>query len=475
MRVKLNKFRQFSEKLLPLETTLLNDVQQFEDEDRKLILERVHRAAHGKDKLLELEDHIDKRKYSDMLKWMQKRLDELDVDFEYDKLSEIDLRIHRDNVELEDERTIIKLLERIRPESYNFMAFYEMLLKYRQFLLIRMHFEPFERVNDYLDQFEQSYGDARTINDKLHLATRDIVSQYITGNTTVEAWDDFLLGVFSNTALDGHNRYAALVRYTFSIFNRRAYELLIAPYNQQEELFKSGTMYSRRLLLNYYSNRSILHAHLGQHTMAIEYGYLSVKSPNNDYIHYVNNLAALLLRQNKPEESLLLIRKAFPYVKNISGFQHRLGLVTFYILSLNRTQQQNESDRFAWNFFKGYKKEIFNHRWYLFMSAWLQALLHMKQYDKISLLVQRNDLLKLEKKFSARSAYMPYIPVYAVIASYRTGSMRRETAREKLEQYLSDIRFSEHKKRYIRDLLNEIQVHASELGTLNPDIEGIHF
>ncbi len=467
MRAKLGKFRQFVSTLLPLEAELLNRVEQFEDQERKRILSTVYVQVTTGNSDIEFDESIDKRKYSDVLKWMQKRLEVLDVDAEYELITIAGLKIQRDEVTPELDRRIRQWLENIRHSSYNFIAFYELLQKYRQYLLIRMHFEPFERIDAYLSEYSNAFAVARKVSDRLHQSTREVVREYISGSESTSVTDRFLLDTFYDDTLDGNNRYAALVGYTFSMFNRKQYDRLALLYEHQQSLFASGAMYSKRLLLNFYSNYSVLYGHLGKGAEAIQYGYLSVKSKNNDYLHYVNNLAALLLRQNRPEECLELLRSAFPEGRNAPGFQQRLGMVTFYLLSLNRTGRFEESERFARNFFKGYKKEIFNHRWHLFISAWFQAMIQQEQFDRIILLAQRNNVIKKEKEFIQRAAYMPYIPVYYSIAAYRLGKVSRQQTRLALEELMSGIRFPEYKRKYISDLLDEIHAFAPALGRFN--------
>lgn len=90
--------------------------------------------------------------------------------------------------------------------------------------------------------------------------------------------------------LDGLNRYLAIVRLTLIYFNYREYDRLDKIYDDLDGMMRGGQFYSRRILLNYYANRVMLHSKRNELEKASVYGYLSIRQHSGDYLHYVNNL-----------------------------------------------------------------------------------------------------------------------------------------------------------------------------------------
>ena len=63
MRTPLKKFTAFTKSLLPNETAYLCTIQQFHDEERLAILERVNLNVQSTGKFIPYDTKIDKRKY----------------------------------------------------------------------------------------------------------------------------------------------------------------------------------------------------------------------------------------------------------------------------------------------------------------------------------------------------------------------------------------------------------------------------
>ncbi|MEO1715449.1 MAG: hypothetical protein AAFU60_19140, partial [Bacteroidota bacterium] len=118
-------------------------------------------------------------------------------------------------------------------------------------------------------------------------------------------------------------------------FNYRRFDGLLEKYQYLDQQFRSGKYYSKRLLLNYYSNRLLLHSKFKEYDQAIYYGKLSVRAKNHDYLFYATNLAAVQLRQNKAEGALLTMKEAYPEMKSTPNLHAKIGFVAFYIKCLN--------------------------------------------------------------------------------------------------------------------------------------------
>ena len=101
-------------------------------------------------------------------------------------------------------------------------------------------------------------------------------------------------------------------------------------YDVIDALFEKGLFYSRRLLINYYGNRLLFHTRFNEYDKAEFYGYLSISIKTSDYLHYVNNLSAILLRNKKNTEALSLMRQVHPEMKHTHSFHNKVGFMSFY-------------------------------------------------------------------------------------------------------------------------------------------------
>jgi tetratricopeptide (TPR) repeat protein len=137
------------------------------------------------------------------------------------------------------------------------------------------------------------------VREQLFFATQDLTQQYTSGSLNTKHWEEKLLSFMYSEKLDGRNRYNAFVRLVFLYFNYKEYDKAKKIFDQVDEYFKQGQMYSRRILFNYYANRVILHSNLDDLDKAEYYAYLSVKQENSDRLFYLNNLIAILLKKDK--------------------------------------------------------------------------------------------------------------------------------------------------------------------------------
>ncbi|MCB0684735.1 MAG: hypothetical protein KDC32_28035, partial [Saprospiraceae bacterium] len=62
-----------------------------------------------------------------------------------------------------------------------------------------------------------------------------------------------------------------------------------------------------------------------------------------------------------------------------------------------------------------YKKEIFEYRWHIFFSSYLESLIHQSNYRKVLKVVRQNRLLELEKKYQDRANYLPTLLWYNAV------------------------------------------------------------
>jgi hypothetical protein len=466
MRSKLQKFTQFTNTLLPHETAYLLSVEQFKDEVRLEILERVDYNAQHIRQFTPYDVALDKRKYNHLQNWIQTRLQAIDVDEHFNWMLEMERKIMTDSIELEEEKTLLKAVKNYEHPIFFFRKFHELIRAYRRFLLIRLRYDEYETVNVFLERYKEDYDRAVDINRQIQQATQDVVSQYAGEGGESKHWEEWLGKIFYDESLEGLLRYLALVRLTFISYNYRKFDDLREQFDYLDQQFLKGKYYSKRLLLNYYNNRLMLHSHYKEYDKAVYYGYLSIRSINHDYPLYVNNLCAVLLRLNRKQEALQLMKEAAPEVKKTSNFHNRIGFVAFYMEALCKNSMYRNAESYGDTFLKAYAKEVIQYRWHLFFTIYLEAILYQDNNAKILRVAKKYHLQTLDKQYKENTAnYQPSIPLYIALAQYREGLIDRQELYEKLDGF-ADLNAPKQKqtKDFIA-LLNSIKQIVPELST----------
>ncbi|MDX1666132.1 MAG: hypothetical protein R3350_02835 [Saprospiraceae bacterium] len=462
MRAKLQKFTRFANSLLPHETEYLLSIQQFEDTDKYSILLRIDQNCRRIDQFSPYDVDIDKRKYSHLKNWIKKRLKSIDVDENFDWMSHLERQITIDAITPGEEKKLLKAIRQYEHPLFFFTKFYELLRHYRQFLLIRMRYDDHSLVDQFLEQYEQAYRKSRSVNEEIHRATLDIVRQYSENNAESKQWERWLTGVFYDEELDGLNRYQALIRLIFIGLNYRKFDTLLEKFDYIDELFKQGQYYSKRLLLNYYSNRLLLHTKFQQLEKASYYGYLSIRGKNHDYILYVNNLCAVLLRRKKYEEALSLMNEAAPEMKNTKNFHNRIGFVAFYAKSLNENGLYKNAENYAESFLIAYRREVFKYRWHIFFTTYLEALLYQRKFMKVMRVIRKNNLIERDRKYRDRAVYLPTIAWYYLIAQYKEGEVLWQDLEEALVEDIIQLSRHPDKRFLLVDIFRQLQTFLGD-------------
>ncbi|HPX06845.1 MAG TPA: hypothetical protein PLC17_12975, partial [Tenuifilaceae bacterium] len=111
---------------------------------------------------------------------------------------------------------------------------------------------------------------------------------------------------------------------------------------------------------------------------------------------------------------------------------------------------------YASTFLEGYKKEIFEHRWHLFFSAYIQVLFRAEKYSKIISLSKRYRLVAREKQSAGSATYLPTITWYTAASEYFEGAMSKERFHEFMLKSAGDLISSKYKTRKVRELLNDL-------------------
>jgi len=463
LKEKLKDFTAFTRQLFPHELAYLRGVARFEDKDNRLIFKRICENKEGKHPFQPYDLSIDKRKYSRLKKWIQKKLSDIDVDLEYDWITRMERQIMQDDIDPKEEKAILRSLQPPYRPTYYFIKLYELARHFRQYLLIRMRRDAYEKVQTFLEVQAQAYHRSLSVYEEIHKATVDITNQYSLNNTESQQWEESLRQFFYDEELDGMNRYLAAVRLNFIYLNYREYDKLRHILEGQDRLFCQGICYSRRILANYYSNRLLLHSLLGQLDPAIHYGYLSIQSKNSDYLHYVNNLCSVLLRKGMKEEALHLMRQALPEVKQSPNTHARVAFATFYIRCLNQNKLLSEGQRYGELFLRGYKDQVFSQHWHSFFTAYLQNLLAQQRYDLMVKVSNKYKLLRREEVYKQRPGYIPTLNWYIYMASYKEGMVSSQRLMQELVDSGKKAHMSFEKSRLLlRDLIEELRPHLPD-------------
>jgi hypothetical protein len=463
MKKKLEKFAEFAADILPHEITWLMQVQQFQDADNREILETIAYNCHHSRTPVAFRPAIDKRKYSNLMQWIQQRLDSIDVDKHLVHLNQLDQKIMTDSINPAEEKALLQAIVRYDKPAYYFVKFYELTLSYQQFLLVRMRFKEHQLVAQFVERQREAYEKSKAVFQQLHQATLDITNQYTQNASESRQWEPWLLATFYDETLDGLNRYFAVVRLTFLYFNYSEFDKLKAVYEALDELLRQGMFYSRRILFNYYANSVMLHSKFDVLQQAEEFGYLSIKQKNTDHLHYLNNYSAILLRQGKIHEALALMKQSFSSLRSTNNLRNKIGFMAFYIKCLNLNGQPADGEKMADSFLRDSSKEVLAHRWHIFFVAYFQALVLQEKYDKLLRVCRKFHILQKEAEYRTRPNYVPTLEWYYNISQYVENEIDDDRLVELIVNSGRPHFGNLHKQRLLLDLLQEVKSYIPHL------------
>lgn len=434
MKSKLKIFNDFAEGILPHEAYYLSSDSKIRDDEKEWILKKTCENAWSLIDLRQFDESIDKRKYTYIKNWINKKLKNADVDEHLKYLSIIENEILTDSIGPSSEKILLSKIASYKHTSFYFQKFYELVREYQDFLLIRFRYKDCKTTEDFLEKNRAFYLQAIDVKDQLFFATQDLTKQYTSGSLDTKHWEEKLYSFLNNEKLDGLNRYNAFIRLVFLYFNYKEYDKAERVFDQIDNYFKEGQMYSRRILFNYYANRVILHSNLNDLDQAEYYAHLSLKQENSDKLFYLNNLIAILLKKEKNKEALELMRSNYDLFKKSYNHHQKLGFATHYIRTLVRNERLNIAESFAKNFLNENKDNVFEHRWRHFFSNYLMLLISKEKYREVLKTTKKHDLLEREAEVMDRQDYIPKIHFYNSIANYMLGNSSEEKFRAELNQ-----------------------------------------
>ncbi|MGB0979729.1 MAG: hypothetical protein ACPGVV_10060, partial [Croceimicrobium sp.] len=456
MRKPLEHFYRFSESLYPHELYFLESCQNFQIEDHKRIMAVLLYNLKHRQKPKDFPVDIDKRKYSNLKKWMLEKLEQANVDSQLKHISKLEIKVMLDEVDASTEKEIQNLIRQSNHQHYHFRKIYDLIRHYEDFLLIRLREKADKPVSAYLHKHRAAYQHSRAVHQQMQEATNDIIGQYRHRNQELVRWEKYLKKRVYDDELDGMNRYAAFVRLLFIYLNRGDQKELEALYSFMDEELAQGKFYSRRILSNFYANKVLFLTRFQSLDKAEQYGYLSLQFKNSDYLFYLTNLSAVLLRQGKTEAALQLLRDSFPELRQNPNPHIKLSFIAFYIKCMTDLGRFKDAIEFADNYLKAYDQEILSSRWHLFFVAYFRALMIAEKYSRLLYLSRRYHIESLDLINRHKASYLPTISWYIAISRYVEEGRPTEEVIQKMKEAGSLQELSPQKKKRINDLLKEL-------------------
>lgn len=471
MKQQLKSFTEFAYALYPHEIAYLLKDNKLQGQDSLRILQLIHYNSQNPTNRLPFDPDIDKRKYSNIKKWIQDKLNKLDVDGFFETIVRLEQKIMTDAISAEEEKQIHSYLQYITPKDYYFLHFYELVQQFRDFLIIRMRMIYYESVSKFLDKYKKQYVKAMSINNKLNNASFDIIKQHSSSDKESEQWIQFLTDTFQNNSLDGYTRYRAVVRLVYVYYNYRRFDEMKQITNVLDHILHSPIFYAKRILANFYANRAMMYQKRGELEKAEAYGYLCIRQHNSDYLFYINILCGILLQEKKHKEALKLMQHSILEMKQTNSFYNRIGFVSLYMRTLLINGKTEQAASYGETFSNTYRKEILAHRWHGFYTAFLQVILELRNYKKLLSTIKRNNLVKKEREYLGQAKYLPTIQWYYWLATYLEAEKSDQETAFQLKLSVEEMRKNHHKEDKINRLIKEVKPHIPDVIKLINDIK----
>lgn len=438
MKQRLKKFTEFADRLLPLETSYLLRQATHLEPDRTAILQRLHKRIVEVDEVHDFDLSIDKRKYSRSMRWIEATLHKVDVDRRLEWIGKSHTDILLDQIHPDTDNDILQSIKSMTPQSYYFIRYYDMLTEYRNYLLIRMRYDQYRRVDEVLERWRYNYQKSRLAHDQIHQATADIIGLSDDNKSEAIQWKQWLTNTFDDQSLDGLNRYMAIIRLSFVCLRYNMLPDLYQTMQRLEPFFAGGQYYSRRILMNYYDNMLVLYDKLGDKDKARYYGYLSIRDDHPDTIIYRNNLVNVLLKDSRFKEGLDVIEGTHFKMGSTKNFHSVIGFVANHIRCLSKLDRVPEAMTKGRVFLDAYHKQILTYRWHRFFAAYLGALLMGQRFAEVVRVIERYQLLSREQNHSTHSVKgVQVIEVYYYVALRLAGKLSKDAFRSHLSPIIA--------------------------------------
>ena len=455
-KIKLKKFIHFSESILPNEAKYLLKIQQLKDAEKKEILGLLLENSLVENQPKPFSTLIDKRKYSYIKNWAEKRLARIDVDVTLEWLIDLKKKILTDAIASEDEKMFLKHIVHYKKVDFNFKNLYELAKEYKPYLLVRMRYRDHKTLANFIEQYKNHYKKAKEIEDKLYTATTEITSQYTLNNTETKFWEKWLYKVFTTKEIDGRNRYQAFVLLAFMYTNYNKTEKLRVLFDLIDVYFSEGELYSKRLLCNYYANRVLMHSKQNELNKAEYFAQLSIKQQNNDTLMYLNNFVAILLKRDKFKEASNLLKDHEDFYTDSHNYHHKIGYISYQIRTLVETNNVKLAENKAKIFLSNYKKEIFEQRWHHFFTSYFSALISQEKYTELLKLANKYNLVLKEAERKKKQNYIPNISWSISLSKYMDGIINSKKLLIELKDALEEVVITLNQQQLMIQVINKL-------------------
>ena len=462
MKIKLKKFTEFSKTILPNEAKYLEKQYQFVDEEKLQIIQLVVANALSQNSSKHFDENIDKRKYSYIKDWTEKKLLSIDVDATIGWIMSLNQKILTDAISANEEEEFLSYIASYKKIDFNFQNLYELAKEYKSYLLVRMRYRDHQIVADFIKEYKTSYAKAREIHQKLYTATAEITNQYTLQNHETKHLEDWLLEVFNNDLISGKNRYQAFVLLAFMYTNYNVNDKLKVLFDQIDIYFSQGKMYSRRLLSNYYASRVLLHSKQDEFKEAEFYGYLSIRQSNNDTLMYLNNLVAILLRNNKPEKAYTLLENNKGLYQETHNYHQKIGFISYQVRVLSELQKNELAEVTAKTFLRRYKNEILKHRWHHFFTSYISTLIALEKYEEVLKLSSKFDLIAKEGERQKQNNYVPNISWSISLSRYMEGKINSTRLLDEIKAPIFDVQPTTNQKQLMIKIIDKLSKNLPE-------------
>lgn len=463
--MQLKKFTTFANLLYPHELNYIHSIEQFENLETLAILKIIDYNVKNPDQTTPFPKIYDKRRYSNLMKWIRDKLEQADVDVFFEWIIEMEKRINMDLILAADEKKLLKLTQTITPDCFYFIRFYEMLSSYRDYLLIRTRVDYYQSVQKYLETFDAAHRNAIEINRKMNQSAIDIIHHHTTTKGDSIQWESFMLKTFQNQKIDGFTRYKAFVRITYIYYNYRQFDKLQILFNELDKEIQTVKFYSKRILANYYANRAMMHSMLREMDLAEKYAYLSIRQHNSDFLFYLIKLCNILIIKNKNNDALVLMQQHLPDLKTTNSMYTKIGFVSVYLRVLNKCGKYALAESHGDTFLSAHKKEIFTVRWHIFFCPYFMSLLRQEKYKKVIHLEKKYNLSVMEKDYLEKARYVPTLLWYQALAKYMENRMSLQHLKELVIQSSLEIPKNKYITMKIRELHEELSDFLPNLFT----------
>lgn len=462
MKIKLKKFTELSKSILPHEARYLNLNCNFQDTEKLQIFNLLIENALSENKFIAFDDNVDKRKYNYIKNWIQKKLTLIDVDLTTEWIMLYKKKILTDTISSPEEQHFLQYIQGYKQIDYNFQNLYQLAKEYRAYLLIRMRYNDHQIIADFLELFLSHFNKAREIQDKLYQATTEITNQYTLKNNETRYWEKWLYKVFITPTIDGRNRYQAFVLLAFMFTNYNNNQKLKQLFDQIDHFFGQGEMYSRRLLSNYYANRVLLHSKENELTKAEYFGFLSIRQNNDDTLMYVNNLIAILIKNNKPQKALELLENFRTLSELTHNYHQKISYTSYHIRLLTEFNQLVMAENIARLFLKKNEEAILKHRWHLFFTAYFNVLISREKYEDVLQIFQKYKLLERENDRQKRSNYVPTIIWSVSLSNYMEGKINSARLLQEIKEPLKGIIITDNQRNTMIQVIDRLSKNLPE-------------